>query len=136
MPCGRRWRTWTSTIWRCTGSTQRVLMARAIAQEAKVMLLDEPTSNLDIKYQIDVMTTVRELAKERGMGACAIVHDLELAMKYCDKAILLHQGKVLAAGVPEDVITPENVRLVYGVEIVVDRHYDCPHVIVLGPASE
>ena len=119
-----------------SGQTQRVLMARAIAQEAKVMLLDEPTSNLDIKYQIDVMTTVRELAKERGMGACAIVHDLELAMKYCDKAILLHQGKVLAAGVPEDVITPENVRLVYGVEIVVGRHYDCPHVIVLGPASE
>ena len=118
-----------------SGQTQRVLMARAIAQEAQILLLDEPTSNLDIKYQIDVMTTVRNLTRERGVGACAIVHDLELAMKYCDKALLLYQGKVLAAGAPDEVIAPDNIRKVYGVEIVVDRHYDGPHVIVLG-ASE
>lgn len=119
-----------------SGQTQRVLMARAIAQEAKILLLDEPTSNLDIKYQIDVMNTVKNLANERGVGACAIVHDLELAMKYCNKVVLLYRGLVLAAGNPEDVITPENIRTVYGVEIVVDKNYGGPHVIVLGSAEK
>jgi iron complex transport system ATP-binding protein len=118
-----------------SGQTQRVLMARAIAQEADVLLLDEPTSNLDIKYQIEVMTTVRNLVETKGICACAIVHDLELAMKYCDKTVLLYEGSVLSAGAPEDVITSDNIRKVYGVEIAVDRHYGSPHVIILGAAK-
>ncbi len=118
-----------------SGQTQRVLMARAIAQEAQILILDEPTSNLDIKYQIEVMETVRRIVAEKSVGACAIVHDLELAMKYCDKALLLYEGRILAAGKPIEVITPENIRKVYGVEVAIDEHYDRPHVIVLGPSD-
>ncbi len=113
-----------------SGQTQRVLMARAIAQGARVMLLDEPTSNLDIKYQIDVMETVRELARSDGISVCAIIHDLDLAMKYCDKAILLYKGGILAAGDVTEVITPENIRTVYEVEIKIDDSYGRPHVVI------
>lgn len=113
-----------------SGQVQRVLMARAIAQEAKILLLDEPTSNLDIKYQIDVMNTVRGLARTKGIGVCAIIHDLELAMKYCDKIVLLHEGRVLAAGPPLDVITPDNIRKVYGIDIIIDHNYGAPHIII------
>ncbi|MBE6519199.1 MAG: ABC transporter ATP-binding protein [Thermoplasmata archaeon] len=119
-----------------SGQTQRVLMARAIAQEAQIFLLDEPTSNLDIRYQIEVMETIRGIVEEKNVGACAIVHDLELAMKYCDKVILLYQGNILAAGTPVEVITPDNIRLVYGVEIVVDNNYGSPHVLVMGAAKD
>lgn len=119
-----------------SGQSQRVLMARAIAQEAGILLLDEPTSNLDIRYQIEVMSTIRDLAKKRGMGACAIVHDLELAMKYCDKVVLLHNGIIIASGHPLDVITPKNIRQVYGVEIIVDTNYDRPHIIVVDLAKQ
>ena len=118
-----------------SGQTQRVLMARAIAQEARVFLLDEPTSNLDIRYQIEVMESIREIVRGKGVSACAIVHDLELAMRYCDKVMMLHGGRILAAGPPEDVITPGNVSKVYGVDIVIDTNYGEPHVIVLGASG-
>lgn len=114
-----------------SGQTQRVLMARAIAQGANILLLDEPTSNLDIRYQIDVMDTVKSLAKNDNNIVCAIVHDLDLAIKYCDKGVLLYQGKVIAAGDIVKVITPENVERVYGVDIIVDKsNFDRPHVIM------
>ena len=113
-----------------SGQTQRVLMARAIAQRANVLLLDEPTSNLDIKYQIDVMETVKGLVGTKGVSVCAIIHDLDLAIKYCDKAVLLHDGLIYSAGKVEDVITENNIRHVYGVDIVIDRTYGRPHVVV------
>jgi iron complex transport system ATP-binding protein len=113
-----------------SGQTQRVLMARAIAQEAKIMLLDEPTSNLDVKYQMEVMDTVKKLSINKGIGACAIVHDLDLAMKYCDKGILLLDGQIVAAGDIESVITPESIRHVYNVEAIIDRNYNRPHVFI------
>ncbi len=114
-----------------SGQTQRVLMARAIAQEAKILLLDEPTSNLDIKYQIEVMNVVTDIAKTKKVGVCAIVHDLDLSMRYCNKVILLKDGYVYAAGAPIDVITPDNIREVYGVDIAVDPGYGRNHVVIL-----
>ena len=114
-----------------SGQVQRVLMARALAQQADIMLLDEPTSNLDLRYQIEVMNLIRDLVDRRGVGACAIIHDMELTLKYCDKVILMQDGIITAAGRVEDVITPENIREVYGVDAVIDRHYSKPHVIIL-----
>ena len=114
-----------------SGQTQRVLMARALAQQAQVMLLDEPTSNLDLRYQMEVMNNIRELVDEKGIGACAIIHDMELTLKFCDKVILMQDGRITAAGMTEDVITPDNVKSVYGVDIAIDRNYGRPHVIVL-----
>ena len=114
-----------------SGQTQRVLMARALCQGADVLLLDEPTSNLDVRYQIEVMNTVRRIVKERRMSACAIIHDIDMAMRFCDKVVILNDGKILSAGTAEVVITPENILQAYGVEIAIDRNYGRPHVIVI-----
>ena len=114
-----------------SGQSQRVLMARALCQGADVLLLDEPTSNLDIRYQIEVMSTVRRLVKEKGVSALAIIHDIDMAMRYCDKAVILSRGEIIAAGSAEDVITADNIRDAYGVDVVIDRNYGRPHVIVV-----
>lgn len=114
-----------------SGQTQRVLLARALAQEAEILLLDEPTSNLDIRYQIDVMNIISQVVKEKGVGVCAIIHDIDLALKYCDKVIMLNEGKITYAGHAEDVITSENIKSTYGVDVVIDRSYGRPHVVVL-----
>lgn len=104
-----------------SGQLQRVLIARAIAQDAKVILLDEPTSNLDVKYQIDVMDLIRGIVEEKGVGACAIIHDLDLAMKYCDKVVLLGDGKIRSAGTPEEALTSVTIKDVYGVDAYVEN---------------
>lgn len=114
-----------------SGQTQRVLMARAIAQEVKMLLLDEPTSNLDVRYQIEVMRSVQIQVRERNIGACAVVHDLDLALRFCDKVILLNDGRILAAGPTEEVITPENIRAAYGVDSVIENIYGRPRIMIM-----
>ena len=104
-----------------SGQLQRVLIARAIAQEADVILLDEPTSNLDVRYQMEVMDLIREIVSKGDVGACAIVHDLDLAMKYCDKVVLLSKGRIRSAGTPEEALTSETIMDVYGVEAYVEN---------------
>ncbi len=114
-----------------SGQAQRVLMARAIAQEAKVLLLDEPTSNLDVKYQMEVMETVRRLVTEKSIGVCAIIHDLDLAMRFCDRVVLMSDGHIVAAGPTTEVITPENIRKVYEVDAVIEHMHGRPRVVIL-----
>lgn len=114
-----------------SGQTQRVLMARAIAQEAKVFLLDEPTSNLDIKYQIEVMDMVSDIVKNKGGSACAIIHDLDLALRYCNKILLLKNGKVFDFGKSSDVLTSSNVKDVYNVDVVVEELLGRKRLIVI-----
>lgn len=114
-----------------SGQVQRVLMARAIAQEVRMLLLDEPTSNLDVKYQIDVMRSIQNQVRTKGIGACAVVHDLDLAMRFCDKAVLLNEGRVLAAGRTIDVLTPWNIRTAYEVDSVIDNAYGRPRVLII-----
>ncbi|MGL4340153.1 MAG: ABC transporter ATP-binding protein [Rhodoglobus sp.] len=95
------------------GERQRVLIARALAQAATHLLLDEPTNHLDVRYQHDLLTLVA------GLPLCGIVvlHDLNLAARYCDQIVLLDQGKVVASGLPEVVLTPENIEPVYAVGV-------------------
>ncbi|MBI0584428.1 MAG: ABC transporter ATP-binding protein [Methanomassiliicoccus sp.] len=114
-----------------SGQAQRVLMARAIAQEVRMLLLDEPTSNLDVRYQIDVMRTIHDQVRTKNMGACAVVHDLDLAMRFCAKVVMLHDGKVLAAGNRENVLNPENIRTAYGVDSVIDNIHGRERVLIL-----
>ena len=114
-----------------SGQAQRVLLARALAQDAQIMLLDEPTSNLDLRHQLDVMEVVSDLVKRKNVGACVIMHDMELAVRYCSKVILMQNGLITAAGRTLDVITPENIKKVYGVDVVIDKNYGKPHIIVL-----
>lgn len=103
------------------GERQRVLIARALAQEPAILLLDEPTSNLDIKHQLALLEMVRSLAHRDGLGVVAAIHDLPLAARFCDRIVLLTQGRVVAAGRPDQVFTPARLAQVFGVEVSVER---------------
>lgn len=98
------------------GEFQRVLIARALAQEPQILLLDEPTANLDIHYQIQVMDLVRQLVSREGITALMAVHDLNLAARYCDELILLKDGRQVCTGSPRDVLTPANLEAVFNVK--------------------
>jgi iron complex transport system ATP-binding protein len=91
-------------------------MHRTLTQEPRLLLLDEPTANLDIQHQIGILDLVRDLIREDGLGAVAAVHDLELAARFCDRLVLLHRGTVLAEGSPESVLTSDHLCTAYGVD--------------------
>lgn len=114
-----------------SGQTQRVLMARALTQEASILLLDEPTSNLDVRFQMEVMDVVKNLALNKNVGVCAIIHDIDIAMKYCNKIVMLDKGVITAAGDTCDVLTPSNIMNTYGVRVAIDNNYGRAHVIIL-----
>ncbi len=118
------------------GERQRVFIARALAQQPRVLLLDEPTSNLDILHQLRVLGLIRRWALDGGT-AIAAVHDLNMAARHCDFLILLSKGRVVAEGTPEDVLTAENISGAYGVESVIyrDAHTGALAVSLIGPAE-
>ncbi|MGQ9454683.1 MAG: ABC transporter ATP-binding protein [Armatimonadota bacterium] len=104
------------------GERQRVMIARAIAQEPRVLLLDEPTSHLDISFQFEVMDLLRSLNRDRGITILVILHDLNLASQYCDRLYLMGAGEIQVAGTPEEVVTADNIRRVYGAEVWVRKN--------------
>jgi len=103
------------------GERQRVVVARAVAQQPKALLLDEPTVYLDISGQIEIMDLIRRLNKEGGITIIAVLHDVNLAARYCDRIALLSDGRLEAVGPPRDVLTPEVIQAVYGVDVVIRR---------------
>nr|WP_243259410.1 ABC transporter ATP-binding protein [Eubacterium sp. 1001713B170207_170306_E7] len=98
------------------GERQRVLLAKLLAQETGILLLDEPISSLDIKYQEETFGLLKELSQSGKLVVCS-VHDLRIALKYCTRLVLLHQGRVLASGSCAEVIRPELIREAFEVEI-------------------
>lgn len=98
------------------GERQRVLIARALTQVPRLLLLDEPTANLDIQHQIAIFDLLRKLVREDHLGVVAAVHDLEMAARFCDRIVLMHAGKVLAEGTPEQVLTPVHLEQAYSVQ--------------------
>jgi len=104
------------------GERQRAIIARAIAQEPKVLLLDEPTAFLDLHHQLEIARILRQLNRERGMTVIMVSHDLNLASQYCDHLILMEQGRIVKGGSPEEVIEPDILEAVYGCRVLVDRH--------------
>ncbi len=99
------------------GEMQRVFLAQVFAQNPRVLVLDEPANHLDLKYQQHVFSLIREWLKEPGRAVLSVVHDLSLARRYGTHAILMHHGKSVAQGSVADVMTPENLRQVYGMDV-------------------
>lgn len=97
---------------------QRVLIARALAQDSDILVLDEPTNHLDIKYQIEIMKLVRKTDKT----ILAVIHDMNIASSYCDYIYGMKKGKIEIQGSPDEVFTKENIKKVFDVECEVAKH--------------
>lgn len=98
------------------GEKQRVIIAKAVAQDPDLFLFDEPTSDLDLKNQIEVMKELRKIvSEENGKAAVIAIHDINIASRFSDRIILLHEGEIISNGKPSDVLTPENIELVFEV---------------------
>lgn len=119
------------------GERQRVFVARALAQQPSILLMDEPTANLDVLHQLKVLDLVRQLVDE-GLTAVAAIHDLNMAARYCDRLVLLNGGRVLAEGPPDEVLTPDTIETAFGVKSLVyqDPATGSLAVSLIGPADE
>jgi iron complex transport system ATP-binding protein len=104
------------------GERQRVIIARALAQEPELLLLDEPTSHLDIQHQVEAFRLVLELCREQDLAALAVVHDLTLAAMFADRIAMLSRGTITAAGTPQAVLQPHVIEQVYGTAVRVLAH--------------
>ena len=115
------------------GQHQKVMLARGLAQDPEILLLDEPTSNLDIRHQLEVTSILKELCEHRDMLIIMISHDINIASKFSDKIIMLKDGTIYAAGTPAEVITKENICEVYGVDSEIMDSCGRPHVVLNMP---
>jgi len=113
------------------GELQKVSIARALVQEPRVLLLDEPTSSLDLKNQIEILQTIREVIATHEVSAVMTMHNLNMALRFSDKFIFLKDGTVFAAGGP-DMITPDIIETVYGVPVEIETHRGAPVVIPMA----
>ncbi len=104
------------------GEQQRVILARALAQEPKIILLDEPTSALDIHHQTEVMELITRLNKKQGMTVLAVLHDVNMASRYCQRMILLKDGMVAADGSPQDIVTKKNMEALYEMKVFIRQN--------------
>jgi len=120
------------------GEKQRVIIARAIAQEPDIILLDEPTSALDIHHQIKIMELIRNLNLKKSMTVVAVLHDINLASRYCGRLILMKNGQVVVDGTPKQVITEENLKKVYEMKMFIQENklFGKPEIIPLRVIKE
>jgi iron complex transport system ATP-binding protein len=104
------------------GERQRTVIARALAQTPKVLLLDEPTAFLDLQHQLEISSVLRSLKQAHGLTIVVVSHDLNLASQYCDRIVMLKEGSVFAIGSPREVLRPDVLHAVYGCSVLVDAH--------------
>lgn len=116
------------------GERQRVVVARALTQEPQVVLLDEPTAHLDPQHQLELLELLRSLNQAGRLTVLAVLHDLNLAAQFSDYVLLLHQSRIAAAGVPEEILTPGNIRDVYNIEVIISPNQltGRPNIIPVG----
>jgi iron complex transport system ATP-binding protein len=118
------------------GEQQKVIVARALAQQPQILLLDEPTSNLDIKHQLEVLSIIKDLTRSRQLSVIMAMHDLNLASRFSDRMIMLKHGSIFAVGTPKSVLTEENIESVYGVKShVTNSVLDSPQVTPIAPIA-
>lgn len=108
------------------GEKQRIILARALAQQPKLLVLDEPTNHLDIKYQLQILSIVKSL----GIGILAALHDLSLAAMYCNKLYVMKDGQLITSGVPNKILTPQLVREVYEIECDIKENPDTGYLAI------
>lgn len=113
------------------GERQRVWLAMLVAQDAECLLLDEPTSALDIAHQIEVLSLVHRLSADKGLGVIVVLHDVNMAARFCDEIIALHSGKMIVRGTPEEVMTAQQLGRIYGVDMSVIAHPQTQRPIAL-----
>ena len=118
------------------GQHQKVMLARGLVRSPEVVLLDEPSSNLDMKHQLQVTKVLSRLPRERGMMVIMISHDINITAKYADRILLIHDGHLFADGTPCEVLTKENIRTVYGVDADILNVGGRPHVILNDSIDE
>jgi iron complex transport system ATP-binding protein len=118
------------------GERQKVLIAMTLAKEPKVLLLDEPTSNLDLRHQLEVMDILKRLVKEQKLTVVMAVHDLNLALKYADRVVMMKKGQVVAEGKPLEALTKENIQSVFGVEVEVANKTGEPYIRPICPSLQ
>jgi iron complex transport system ATP-binding protein len=125
--CGRRFDELSG------GERQKVILAMALAQQPKLLLLDEPTVHLDITHQVEILDLVRRLNAEQGITVVASMHDLNLAALYFDRLILLKQGRVIADGVPDSVVTEKRIKEVFSATVRVESHpvIGVPQIVIM-----
>lgn len=104
------------------GERQRVIVAKALAQEPEIILLDEPTSHLDINHQVEILNLLRRLNQEEHVTVVVVFHDLNLASQYCDSLLLMQNGRIYIMGKPDEVLTVDNIREVYGTSVLIRKH--------------
>ncbi len=116
------------------GERQRVVIAKALAQEPVLLFLDEPTSHLDIGHQVQMLDLLKDLNKKEGLSILVVLHDLNLASEYCDKIILLEKGSIYKEGSPEEVLTYQNIESVYKTVVLVNENpvSKKPYVILIS----
>jgi iron-chelate-transporting ATPase len=106
------------------GERQRVWLAMLVAQDTECLLLDEPISALDVSHQVEVLALVHRLAADRGLGVILVLHDVNMAARFCDEILALHSGKVIARGTPQEIMTPQCLKSIYGIEMGILPHPD------------
>jgi iron complex transport system ATP-binding protein len=120
------------------GEKQMMLIARALAQEPKVLFLDEPTSHLDIGHQVGILNLIRSLNHEKNITVIIVLHDLNLASEYCQRLALLNDGSLFRIGAPKEVLTYQNIEEVYKTLVLVNKNpvSGNPHILLLGKHSK
>lgn len=117
------------------GERQKVLIARAIVCEPQLLVLDEPTSSLDIKHQLEVLEIIRLLVQQKNISVIMAMHDLNLAAMYSDQIVMIKKGRILTKASPEEVMTVENIRSLYGVDVSISRNLGTIQLILKRPTS-
>ena len=112
------------------GERQRAWLAMLVAQDAQFLLLDEPISALDVTHQVEVLALVQRLSRERGLGVVVVLHDVNMAARFCDEILALQTGRLIARGTPDAIMTPQQLEAIYGIAMDV-----IPHPITGQPVS-
>lgn len=104
------------------GDRQRVWLAMLLSQDTKFLLLNEPISALDVAHQMDVLALVRKLSSDRGLYVVLVLHDVNIAARFCDRIIALHSGRLIVDGTPDDLMAPESLKRIYGLDMILLIH--------------